>query len=357
MNSKKIKVLIVDDSLIFQELLKHIIEKDPMLEVIGMAKDGVEALQIISWNKPDVITMDICMPRMDGYEATKQIMSTTPIPILIMSGKYKPDDADFSFKALECGALAILEKPSSPDDFHYEELSKTIATTIKSISQIRLITRRYIKATSNTTPRHIPPQFFPKNGHPKIGAIAIGTSIGGPLALKEILSNISPNLPVPIFIVQHIMEGYVQDFAHWLSGFSKLPIIVPADHEPIIEGKVYLAPNGYDMIIQSDMTIHLSCEPSNKANKPSVAKLFESVKNVYQKKAVGIILTGMGEDGSNELLKLKEAGALTIAQDEGSSLVFGMPGKAIELGAARYILSIEQIAPFLNECLVGNHIA
>jgi len=350
MIKKKIKVLIVEDSLVVQELIKHIIESDSMLEVIGLAKDGIEALEIISNNKPDVITMDIFMPRMDGFEATKRIMATHPIPILIISAKFKKGDVEFSFKALECGALAIMEKPSGLMDPNFSDLSSNIIETLKSISEIRLITRRFPPKPSGVIEAKSTPPFPPIKVK-DIKAIAIGASIGGPMALKEILSNISSDCPVPIFIVQHIMEGFVEDFAHWIAEFSKLPIIVPGNNESIKPGHVYIAPDGFHMIIKKDRTISLSSERSNRMNKPSVAKLFESATNIYHEHVIGIILTGMGDDGSEELLKMKDKGALTIAQDHNSSLVFGMPGRAIEIGAARHILPIDQIAPFLNECL------
>lgn len=344
MSPQKIKVLIVEDSKTVQSLLMHIIESEPMLVISGIANDGEEALELISQNKPDVITMDIFMPKMDGFEATRRIMATTPIPILVISAKFKQDDINISFQALECGALAIVEKPSGPEDPNFKALAKKIVNTIKSIAPIRLITRRYADIMEKTS-EGVPRLPIPRK---HIKAIAIGASLGGPLALKEILSNLSSNFPVPIFVVQHIMEGFVEGFAHWLSGFSKLPIVIPGNHERILPGHVYIAPDGADMMIQKDHTICLSFEQCQKCIKPSVAKLFDSVANIYNHKAVGILLTGMGEDGSAELLKMKEIGALTIAQDKNSCLVFGMPGKAIEIGAASYVLALEDIAPFLN---------
>lgn len=345
MNLKKIKVLIIEDAMTSPKLVKEMIESDPMLEIIGIARGENEALKMIAENRPDVITLEFSIPTMDEFEITKRILSNYPIPILIINPKCKADDADFSFRALECGALGIVEKPTGVEDLNFSLLAYNMIKTIKLVSEIRPVARRYPSPLS----RHFACLEKIPVKRQKIEAIAIGASIGGPLALKEVLSNIARDCPVPIFIVQHIMDGFLEGFAYWLSAFSKLPIIIPKEEEPILPGHVYIAPDFVDMIIQENQTIHLCGEESVKGIKPSVAKLFESVISVYKNHAIGILLTGMGEDGSKELLYMKKCGAVTIVQDENSSLVFGMPGRAVEYGAAQYILPLEEIAPFLNE--------
>lgn len=342
MQKKKITVLVVDDSAVSRELLKYIIEEDPQLKVIGMVESGEKALQFLKDHKPDVITMDIVMPGMDGFEVTRRIMETRPVPILIISGVYSCDDVAKTFQSIEAGALAILEKPQGVQAQHYMEESEEIRATIKSISEIKLITR--FNKTSLSASKGIS-----EDDLESYQAVAIGGSLGGPQALHQIFSQLPADFAAPIFIVQHISDGFVQGLVNWLNTISALKIKVAEHQEIALPGHVYIAPCKFHMEIKPGNKILLTDEFSQDLLKPSVARLFRSMAETYGRQAIGVLLTGMGRDGAEELLLMKNCGAYTIAQDENSCVLFGMPKEAIQLGAAKNILPLDEIAPMLEK--------
>lgn len=331
----QIEILIVDDSETARMLLTHIIESDPALKVAGYASSSQEALEWLQIQTPDVITMDIFMPKVNGYETTRKIMETKPLPIVIISSAYNEYNTELSFKAIEAGALAILKKPVGSASPGYEREAKEIISTIKTIAAIKCIKRSPLRIPSlkiETIPN-------------KIEAIAIGASLGGPVALEEILSNLTVPFPFPIYIVQHITSGFTEGLAKWLNESSKIPITIARHGEQAQANHVYLAPDENQMEIASGGIISIT---PTKGIQPSIDRLFHTAANTYRSRVVGIILTGMGRDGSSELLYMKQQGGYTIAQDKESSVIFGMPKEAIELNAAMQILSLDQIAQFLN---------
>lgn len=340
---KKIKVLIVEDSKYQQLILQQLINSDPLLEVMAVAENGRQAIEIVKKTKPDVITMDILMPGMNGFETIKEIMSISPIPIMVISAKANSDDQQISFKAIESGALAIIGKPPGYKDPAFEKACNEILGTLKTIAKTDF---RQFKSGSLKPQSKIIQNKAARISN--IRAIVIGASLGGPQALRELLSNVSSSIPTPIFIVQHISPGFSIGFAQWLDAFSILPVCIPKHGTRAAPGHIYLAPDNYHMLINKYDIIMLEEEPNPKAIKPSVTKLFDSAISAYGPHVIAILLTGMGRDGSQSLVTMKERGALTIAQDENSSLAFGMPGTAISLGGAKYIMPIKEIAPFLN---------
>lgn len=339
MRKEKTKVLIVEDSESVQLLLRKIIEDDPQLEVIGIASNGKEALQFLETTPPDVITMDIMMPKMNGFDATRKIMSTNPIPIIIISAKYKSEDLKTGFEALEAGAVVILEKPPGIKDPSFPKIAKNIQTTIRSVDGLKLITRKHHKQK--------PPLSLKETYRSPCEIIAIGSSLGGPQALKELLSGLPEDFSTPILIVQHISQGFGIGFAEWVQRNTKKRVLIPKNQEIIEPNTIYIAPDNEHMVVKKNGVIHLENSDPVKNLKPAVSKLFSSVNDTYGKKAAAILLSGMGSDGANELLILKNSGALTIAQDEESCLAFGMPGEAVKLNAAKEVLPLEEIAPFL----------
>lgn len=351
MSQNKIKILIVDDSLISCNLLKHIIEKDPDLTVAGICSNGHDAIQWLASNNADVITMDIVMPKMNGFETTRKIMESKPVPVVIITSAFKTKDAELGFRAIEAGALAILEKPAGPGDALYQQKSQEIIQIIKTIKDVKLIKRNFIHESAKT-PR------FNKNdpmAFQDFECIAIGTSIGGPAALMNILSQLKHPFPVPIFIVQHIIPGFTEGLADWLQEHSKLDIVLPKDGMKAKPGTCYLAPDNYHMEVRKGNVIAL-IDAAGDPIKPSASRLFKSIAEIYGKKAIGLILTGMGKDGANELLLMKKKGAYTIAQDEKSCVVFGMPAEAIRLGAACTVLPLDQIPFILNDLIMPKSI-
>jgi two-component system chemotaxis response regulator CheB len=340
-----IKVLIVEDSPVAREFLTYILTSDPAIKVVGTANNGMEALEILGKNKPDVITMDIHMPIMDGFEATRRIMETFPVPIVIVSGSTGATEVSGTFRAIEAGALAVVRRPHGINHKEFEAGSRELIQTVKLMSEVKVVkrfSRPGIKRVAAPLP--IAPQV---TGTGKILAIAIGASTGGPPVLKDILSGLPQGFPVPVLIVQHIAHGFVEGFAEWLSGATHVPVSVASHGERAAPGHGYVAPDGFHLGLENGPNIVLSDHAPENHVRPSVSYLFRSVAQVFGPAAVGVLLTGMGRDGAEGLKVMKEKGAITIAQNEESSVVYGMPGEAIKLGAATYVLSPEGITAML----------
>lgn len=342
-----IKVLIVDDSQTVRFILSDILSSDPDIQLIGAAGNGAEALNILQRKKPDIITMDINMPGINGFDLTRKIMETSPVPVVIVSSYCSPEDAQMTFKALEAGAVGILEKPSV-ELKNTEEMKKKFINTLKLMSEIKVIKRW------TTREKEIPvyrdePSLKIKSSQIKV--IAIGSSIGGPFALRTLLAGLSTSVDVPIFIVQHITRGFIEGMIEWLKNDIKLPVHL-ASHDIKPEGgHVYFAPDDFHMEVGTNGLIRLRKAVAGEHICPSVSSLFRSVAHVYGSSSTGILLTGMGTDGSAELKLMRDKGAITIAQDAQSSVVHGMPGEAIKLGGATYILPPGDMAPLIMKLL------
>jgi len=354
-----IKALIVDDSPTAQELLRHILSSDPEIRVIGTAGNGKEALEFVERNKPDVITMDLTMPEMDGYSATRTIMETTPIPVVVVSASLAPEEVEKTWPALEAGAVAAIGKPDYSAVDGGSESAKRLIQTVKLMSQVRLV-RRWKKLrpaeqilTEETGPQEAAvahsEQPEAKLGKRKTDLVAIGASTGGPPVLRTILSGLEEGFPAPIMVVQHIARGFSEGLVSWLDRFSSVNVRLAEEGERIIPGRVYVAPEDLHMGVGKDLNISLSREDPEYGLRPSVSYMFRSVAKAFGKRAIGILLTGMGKDGAYELKLMKDSGAVTIAQDEESSIVHGMPAAAIKLGGTTHVLSPEEIQRALNQ--------
>ena len=341
-----VKVLIVDDSRVVQQFMIHIFSYDQDIEVVGVAGSGEEAISIALEKKPDVITMDVYMPGMDGYEATRKIMEIVPTPIVVVSGILQTDDIPNSFRLFESGALAIVPRPPWMEDPEFVHARNTLIQTVKLMSEVKVV-RRFPKQSKDRV-KHIHPVQKLSSETKDVKIIAIGSSTGGPAVLKTILSELPKDLPVPIVIVQHIAKEFVRGLMDWLAIFSMLPIHIPEDGEFLLPGHVYIAPDDFQMGLLPGHRIRLTMGPSENGLSPSVDYLFRSISEVYGSSALGVLLTGMGKDGSAELKTMKDKGAITIAQDEDSCVVFGMPGEAVKIGAAGHVLSPEKIAEFIT---------
>ncbi len=339
-----IRVLIVDDSLVAQKLLNYIYSKDSDIKVVGIASDGVEAVDLTIQNQPDVISMDIHMPGMDGYETTRKIMETRPTPIVLVSGTEDKNDVAGTFKIMEAGALTAVNRPPAPDHPDFEQMCADLRNTIKLMAEVKVVKR---------TPKREQPK--PESGRsrftrtfadvslPNVRLIAIGASTGGPGIIQKILTEMPKNLPVPILIVQHIANGFTQGLVDWLKNATGFNIKVGEHGETVFPGTAYVSPDGLNMGIDIAGK-KLVCVPFGPGKIiSSVSYLFETVSAAYGVHAAGVLLTGMGDDGAKELKLMKDRGGLTIAQDKDSCIVFGMPAEAIKLGAATMILPPDRI--------------
>ncbi|MFH1771194.1 MAG: chemotaxis-specific protein-glutamate methyltransferase CheB [Candidatus Omnitrophota bacterium] len=341
-----IRVLIVEDSPLMVKVLTNVLNADSQLMVVGVAYNGKEAVDLVPSLKPDIITMDIHMPVMDGFEATKHIMAYNPTPILIISTSVFKQGMDKVFKAISLGALDVVdkslfelkEKESSIDDF---------IENIKLLSKIKVIHHPLAKIEKKQVKQL---GYLSKD---EVGEriLTIAASTGGPQALFEVLKTLPADFPCGIAIVQHITAGFVDGLAGWLDSECAISVKVAEDSEEIQPATAYIAPCNLQMRIEKDKRIHLYREGPQGGHIPCADILFESAGNAYGKNAIGIILTGMGKDGAKGIKSLHDTGGLTIAQDEESSIIFGMPKAAIEMNAIDKIVSLSDIPSVIMELL------
>ncbi len=339
-----IKVLVVEDSPVVREFLVHILDADPAIRVVGTAHNGEEALEAIVRKRPDVVTMDVHMPKMNGLDATRLIMETCPTPIVVVSGSTDPAVVATTFEAMEAGALAVLRRPSGIGHPDHEATARDLVQTVKLMAEVKVV-RRWSSARRDSTVRPVLPR--PERAPGTCRIIAIGASTGGPPVLQAILSHLPADFPVAILVVQHMAAGFIQGFVEWLAHSSRLPVHIAEHGGLILAGHIYVAADERQMKVGRDGRIILTHEPPENGLRPSVSYLFRSVAEVYGSEAVAGLLTGMGRDGAEELKLLRDKGAITFAQDKASSVVHGMPGEAIKLDAATLVLPSDKIADVL----------
>ncbi|UII26817.1 chemotaxis response regulator protein-glutamate methylesterase [Fulvivirga maritima] len=345
----KIKVLIVDDSAVMRQALSHTLSKDPSIEVMGTAADPFIAAQKIAREIPDVITLDVEMPRMDGITFLRKIMSQRPIPVVVISSLTERG-TETAIQALELGAVDVIKKSSFSRDA-IEQSERHIIDVVKGASKA-VVLRKKLSANQLSAP-------VPAAGKSMVRTtekiIAIGASTGGTIALLDFLQNM-PLDCAGIVIVQHMPELFTKSFANRLNSICKITVKEASDNDSILKGHALIAPGNKHMEVKrSGARYYVSItdgEPVNR-HRPSVDVLFNSTAQYVGKNAVGVIMTGMGGDGAKGLLAMREAGAYTIAQDEKSCTVFGMPKEAIKLNAAEKVMSLDKIAPFVSSLTSG----
>ncbi len=348
----KIKVLIVDDSPLVLEVVKNIIATDSDLEVIGTATNPYEAVKVMAKQKPDVMILDIQMPRMDGLTFLKKIMSQHPLPVIIFSSVVERGSHN-ALKALSYGAVEILQKPKSILGKEFESKSMEFCETVKAAAAAKK-NLRLLNLPGKHHPKLSADVILEKARHmPSLPAtekiIAIGASTGGTQAIEKILAHLPADTP-GIVITQHMPGGFTRSFAERLNQISKMNVKEAEDKELVRKGVALVANGNFHLLVNrigKKYYTQLNDGPLVNRHKPSVDVLFRSMAKEAGKNGVGILLTGMGDDGAQGLLEMRETGAFTIAQDEQSSLVFGMPREAIKRGAAQKIYSLEKIINFL----------
>lgn len=350
----RIRVLVVEDSLTVRKRLVEVLGADPALEVVGEAGDGKRGIELCQRLRPDVITLDMILPVMSGVAATEYIMAHCPTPILIVSASTNRGELFKTYDALAAGAVDVLEKPVG--DEIADDWERQLTSTVKLVSRIKVITHPRGRLGSQT--RYGTPAQEPSHGREagsRTRLVAIGASTGGPGAVLEILRALPSRFPLPILLVIHIGAPFAAAFGEWLDGQVALRVTCGKDGEPLPplgDGRVVLAPADYHLLVRGGR-LWLSDEPERHSCRPSVDVLFESVAREIGPAAAACVLTGMGRDGAQGLLAVRRAGGLTLAQDEATSVVFGMPQEAIRLDAARRVLPLGQFAPALLELADG----
>ncbi|MCL1864839.1 MAG: chemotaxis response regulator protein-glutamate methylesterase [Spirochaetes bacterium] len=341
--SEQIKVLIVDDSSLIRKIVSDILEKDPDIKVIGTANDGKAAILMNNELNPDVITLDIEMPILDGLSALKLIMSTNPKPVIMMSALTQ-HGADATFKALELGAVDFIPKKSTHVSLSIEDLGVLLITKVKAAAKSRL--NAYKLGTDINRTNLINTETKPVISEVSDKIVAIGTSTGGPSALINIFNKFPEKFPSPVVVVQHMPEGFTGAFSDRLNHNSNLEVKEAKDGDELLSGHGYVAPGHSHMGVEKKgdkFKLKVFKAPKVSGHMPSIDVLFDSVAEYAGSKSVGVILTGMGRDGAAGLLKIKSKGGYTIAQNEETSIVYGMNKVAVEIGAVNEIVPLWQI--------------
>ncbi|MFZ1990440.1 MAG: chemotaxis-specific protein-glutamate methyltransferase CheB [Alphaproteobacteria bacterium] len=343
----KLRVLVADDSETVRKRIVESLAADPGIEVVGEAEDGQRVIELCLRTSPDVITMDMMMPIMTGVAATEYIMAHQPTPILIVSSSFNRGELFKIYDALAAGAVDVLEKPTG-EEAEGDWEGRLIAA-VKLVSRIKVITHPRARLGLERSRRL--EGAVPDRGRAAVGQLevaAIGASTGGPGAIVEVLRKLPPSFQVPILIVLHMNEPFGAAFIDWLDAQINRPVSAAQDGARVesAKGRVLVAPCGKHLVIR-DRTAFLTLGPERHSCRPSVDTLFESIAPEYGPAAAACLLTGMGKDGALGLLRIREAGGITIAQDEASSVVYGMPREAVLLGAALQILPIGEIGPRL----------
>lgn len=335
---KTISVLIVDDSALLAELLRDIISADPQMRVVGIATNGREAVEKVKIFKPDVITMDMCMDVLDGVEATKQIMTESPTPILIVTSSVSRANSQKVFHALSYGAMDVFDKGLI--EFKNDQASRgQLLEKVKYLSGILAMPYGSHTGAAGKEPGALGTGQKVSN---KI--VAIVASTGGPHAIHRILKDFGTDFPCGILIVQHISKGFEENFMHWLNDECAVEVKIPGHNELIRPAVAYIAPKDKHLRVNARRMIELGSDPAVGGFRPSGNILLQSVAEVYGKAAVGVILTGMGKDGADGMMAIKKKHGVTIAQDEKSCVIFGMPKMAIEMQAVDEVLPLEMIS-------------
>jgi two-component system chemotaxis response regulator CheB len=340
---KKIRLFIVDDSLTAREALCGIFSKASDITVIGTASNGKDAIEMAKKLRPDVITMDIQMPGLNGYQTTEEILSFMPVPIVIVSTFF--NNHDTVFRTMQAGAVAAVEKPGFIKDPSFNNKAEYLISTVRNMSEVKIIRHTKIKYNmlkkSSVTSTHA---FIPQ-------IAAVGISTGGPPLLSKMLVHLKP-LPFPLCIIQHIASGFSESFANWLQEFSKMPVNIMQNNADTLPGNIYIAPGGYLSSFAGKGIFAVSPNILNEQPNPSIDTFFNSINQFYGRSIIAILMTGMGRDGAIALKKLKDSGAQTIIQDKASSTIYGMPGEAHKLNAEKCIMTPEEIILYLNSFVV-----
>lgn len=345
----KKRVLIVDDSAFMRKVISDIINSDPGLVVADTAKNGQEAVQKVQLLKPDVMTLDVEMPVMDGLSALEVVMRESPLPVIMLSSVTK-EGADATLRALELGALDFITKPSSIFQINTQDMQHELLNKVKMASRVS------VRARSAPRRDRVPVQRPPVSGSDRAvplkegrirKIIAIGTSTGGPKALQDVIPQLPANLPASVVVVQHMPPGFTRSLAERMDSISQMRVKEAEQNDVLLPGWVYIAPGDYHLRVVRDghnYRIKLGEDPLVSGHRPSVDAMMDSLAELHMSDIIGVIMTGMGADGAKGLKRLKENRTYVIAQDEESCVVFGMPKSAIKLEAVDKIVSLDALA-------------
>jgi len=340
-----IRVLVCDDSDTARRLVVAALRSDPGIEVVGTASNGRDAVELVRLLKPDLVTMDVRMPVLDGLRATEEIMREQPTPIVIVSSSVQAPDLQITFNALRAGALEVIEKPrGSGVQAGLANWQRRLVRTVRAMAEVRVI-RRHRSTT-------IPPETAPRPRQTvrrRVQLVVIGASTGGPQVMSHILRRMPPDYGLPILCVQHMVPGFLDGFARWLAGETHLQVALATNGQELAPGRVYVAPDGAHMRVTENWQLELGRDAPRGLFRPSIDVLFESVANVAHGAALAILLSGMGSDGALGLRYLRDGGSITFIQRPETCVVPGMPMAARDAGAAQDELHPDALAEVMIE--------
>lgn len=346
--------MIVEDSAVVRRLLAHIVDRDPRLRLAAAVGSAEEALRELPRVRPDVISMDIRLPGMDGLEATRRIMAERPTPIVVIADSVEDASLRISMNALRAGALTVVEKPVGTATGGYERLADTICTQLYIMSQVPVIRRRMFAGEAHGTEPSPPPrEATPPPVRQRPNVIAVAASTGGPPALARLLGSLPADFPVPILLVQHMGHAFMGGFANWLDGLVPLRVALASDGEVPTPGRVHVAPGDRHLVLAPSNVLRVTSDPAVGGQRPSATVMFRSVAQVCGPHGLGILLTGMGEDGAAGLTELRRAGGFAITEHESTAVVYGMPAAAVRMGGSNVSLPLDLIAPRLMRLVRG----
>jgi two-component system, chemotaxis family, protein-glutamate methylesterase/glutaminase len=367
---KKFRVLIVDDSAFMRKVLENIISSDEMLQVVGQAKDGREAVTLAESLKPDVITMDINMPHVDGLQATAQIMTTNPRPIVIVSSESR-EGADSTLKALELGAIDFVPKPSSGIDLDMQSVREDLLRKVRMSAKVRVVrtASRLVSTLQSSTPAQASPLSSPKSSSAiaakpasvalasldqRFPVVVLGASTGGPATVMRLAPGFTREFPAAVFLVQHMPASFTTQYAAQLAEFTGIRVKEAEANESVQPGTLYICPGGQHLRITPTGRIQLD-STSGRINGylPNIDVTMESAAAFAGSMAIGVVLTGMGNDGAAGAKAIQRAGGLVIAQDEATSVIFGMPAEAIKAANVEQVLGIDDIYAAIEKRVIG----
>lgn len=335
----RIRVLVVEDSPVAATLLEAIIANDPGLEVAGLAGSGEQALALMPRLRPDIVLMDVNLPGIDGVETARRIMQTQPTPIVVTSASLQGSSVTISMEALKAGALSVVEKPLAMRRADFGQLARKLCNQLLIMSQVRVVRQRQLSGQVSgpaladlrpSPPPGLPPQARPGGaGYRMLGMVA---STGGPNALAKVLGALPADFPLPVTVVQHIGADFTAGFADWLDSQVAMPVRLARHGERPVPGAVYVAPGEQHLTVPGGI-LALADGPPESGQRPSGTVLFRSMAQAFGEQAIGVLLTGMGDDGASGLLNMRLAGALTFAEDESTAVIYGMPAVAWQIGA------------------------
>ena len=364
-----VTVVVVDDSSVQRRFARTVVESDPGLQLVGEARNGREAVAMVEKLRPHVVLMDLHLPVMNGIEAIERIMAVRPTPILVYSAFVDGDDRDNATAALAAGAVDVMEKPGAAGPAKLDDDAEALRRRLRLIGRVKVIThprarlggagatlstRRLGAATARPVSARsepAPPGSLDGLDLRRVRVLAIGASTGGPQALATLLGELPADLPSAVVVVQHMADGFIEGLASWLDGMCALPVSVGASGRRLQPGTVTVAPSGLNLIVHKELRVTTESPPRSQYHVPGIDATFASIAEVAGPDAVGVLLTGMGRDGAAGLKRMRDVGAFTIAQDEATCAVYGMPAAAMALGAVDRQLPLGEVGPALRQLI------